>query len=688
MNNGLGYKLANVPTITGLSTVTADYVVSDVTNTSQLIINGVDISSIISQVPINTNNITDLQQVTTGITYSDVGAIDLTTISNNVTVTKNLKCSFVVAANDDVTNKLYVDTKVQPITGFTYSNVGAIDLTTIANNVTVNKNLKCSFAVAANDDVTNKLYVDNKIADLINSAPTTLDTLNELAAALGDDPNYATSTATLIGTKASLTANQTISGINTLSNPSNVFYGDGANLTGIGTAASTIALTGDDNYLDCYIPFSKTISTTSNALYIDNNITPLSYNPNQGRLSTTSLTIGNRFMTAGINSSLLHQAGDLLVYVNNATDGEHSFYVNNSANIAVNALNIASNYVATTLPISTTSTITTSSTITGTKFLPVSGANNSIIEQFGGQFNIRNNVLNNTTVTIQGLIPAINPNCIVRTDAVGLVNGYGAITGSAITGTGGWNAYSNNFFVIGTTTNNLNCSVTNANTITFSSSIGYVQIGSYITSGIGTVFALGTYVSAQIDAYNYNIIPNALSFPVAQTVYSTSYTTVNRPYQAGGAVNGTIILDYNTTTNLQCYNTSSVLLNSISIKPKNGQSDVTVYGNLRLQGSLLYNYGFNINASQTLVQPLSQFYTMNNTVAITVTLPTASATITGTHLIFKRYLSAFATTFNQTGGAAVFIPTASLSPVASVILTATTYQTTFVSAGIYWYQMP
>lgn len=39
-------------------------------------------------------------------------------------------------------------------------------------------------------------------AALVDAAPQTLDTLNELAAALGDDPNFAASTAQLIGTKA------------------------------------------------------------------------------------------------------------------------------------------------------------------------------------------------------------------------------------------------------------------------------------------------------------------------------------------------------------------------------------------------------------------------------------------------------------------------------------------------------
>jgi hypothetical protein len=42
-------------------------------------------------------------------------------------------------------------------------------------------------------------YVNIKVAGLVDSAPETLDTLNELAAALGDDPNFATTLATQIG---------------------------------------------------------------------------------------------------------------------------------------------------------------------------------------------------------------------------------------------------------------------------------------------------------------------------------------------------------------------------------------------------------------------------------------------------------------------------------------------------------
>ncbi|MBC6695344.1 hypothetical protein H9L25_00935 [Terrisporobacter mayombei] len=46
-------------------------------------------------------------------------------------------------------------------------------------------------------------YVGSKVAELVNSAPSTLDTLQELATALGNDPNFATTVANQIGTKAS-----------------------------------------------------------------------------------------------------------------------------------------------------------------------------------------------------------------------------------------------------------------------------------------------------------------------------------------------------------------------------------------------------------------------------------------------------------------------------------------------------
>ena len=53
-------------------------------------------------------------------------------------------------------------------------------------------------------DAATKGYVDTEVAALVDSAPGTLDTLNELAAALGDDPDFATTITTSIATKLPL----------------------------------------------------------------------------------------------------------------------------------------------------------------------------------------------------------------------------------------------------------------------------------------------------------------------------------------------------------------------------------------------------------------------------------------------------------------------------------------------------
>jgi hypothetical protein len=44
--------------------------------------------------------------------------------------------------------------------------------------------------------------LSTEVANLVDAAPSTLNTLNELAAALGDDPNYATTITAALGTKA------------------------------------------------------------------------------------------------------------------------------------------------------------------------------------------------------------------------------------------------------------------------------------------------------------------------------------------------------------------------------------------------------------------------------------------------------------------------------------------------------
>jgi predicted small metal-binding protein len=51
----------------------------------------------------------------------------------------------------------------------------------------------------------NKTYVDTAISNLVDAAPGLLDTLNEIAAAIGDDANFATTITTALATKLNIT---------------------------------------------------------------------------------------------------------------------------------------------------------------------------------------------------------------------------------------------------------------------------------------------------------------------------------------------------------------------------------------------------------------------------------------------------------------------------------------------------
>jgi hypothetical protein len=55
------------------------------------------------------------------------------------------------------------------------------------------------------NDKADKPYVQAAIADLVSSSPEALDTLNELATALGNDPNFATTVTNEIAKKANIT---------------------------------------------------------------------------------------------------------------------------------------------------------------------------------------------------------------------------------------------------------------------------------------------------------------------------------------------------------------------------------------------------------------------------------------------------------------------------------------------------
>jgi hypothetical protein len=77
-------------------------------------------------------------------------------------------------------------------------------------------------------------FVRTEISNLVDSSPSTLDTLNELASALGDDPNFATTVTNLIGGKVSKSGD---SMTGTLYAPTGVFS-SGLTLNGVSVSVS------------------------------------------------------------------------------------------------------------------------------------------------------------------------------------------------------------------------------------------------------------------------------------------------------------------------------------------------------------------------------------------------------------------------------------------------------------------
>ncbi len=107
------------------------------------------------------------------------------------------------------------------VTGNLTGNVTASTGSSTFNDVVINGGLNMNAGTSATitnltsptntNDAATKGYVDTSISNLIDSAPGALDTLNELAAALGDDASFSTTVTNSIATKLAL-AGGTMSG--------------------------------------------------------------------------------------------------------------------------------------------------------------------------------------------------------------------------------------------------------------------------------------------------------------------------------------------------------------------------------------------------------------------------------------------------------------------------------------------
>jgi len=116
------------------------------------------------------------------------------------------------------------DGRITDISNTNVAGVTAVQFTGANNNLrvstadggtfdtTVDVSDKATWTALLSTNTALRAYTDTEIAALANSAPVTLNTLNELAAALGDDANFATTVTTNLGQKLGGTASVTLTG--------------------------------------------------------------------------------------------------------------------------------------------------------------------------------------------------------------------------------------------------------------------------------------------------------------------------------------------------------------------------------------------------------------------------------------------------------------------------------------------
>lgn len=152
----------------------------------------------------------------------------------------------------------------------------------------------------ANDEATTALnaakeytgtYVDDKVASLVDSSPETLDTLNELAAALGDDPNFATTVATEIGKKVDKVSGKGLSTNDYTTAEKNKLAGiaEGANKTVVDSALSSTSTNPVQNkVINSALAGKVDTSTTVNGHALSGNVTVTKSDVGLGNVDNTS----------------------------------------------------------------------------------------------------------------------------------------------------------------------------------------------------------------------------------------------------------------------------------------------------------------------------------------------------------------------------------------------------------------
>ena len=143
--------------------------------------------------------------------------IGVTNPSEKLEVAGSVLIDFALAHKGDTNNKIAFTTDTQTFSTDGTSRMDITDsgirlgaansrVTTILDEDAMGSN--SATALATQQSI--KTYVDNSVSNLVDSAPSALNTLNELAAALGDDASFSTTTATSLGNRLRIDDSQSL----------------------------------------------------------------------------------------------------------------------------------------------------------------------------------------------------------------------------------------------------------------------------------------------------------------------------------------------------------------------------------------------------------------------------------------------------------------------------------------------
>ncbi|MFL2658661.1 MAG: beta strand repeat-containing protein [Akkermansiaceae bacterium] len=141
----------------------------------------------------------------------DTGTGDLQIAASTLEVKNAAINETMIKAIQDGAVELYHDNnkKLETVTGGV-TITGTVTATTFSGDLSGTINTATTGTTQSASDNSTKLattaYVTTALSNLVDSAPGTLNTLNELAAALGDDANFSTTITNSLATKVGLTA--------------------------------------------------------------------------------------------------------------------------------------------------------------------------------------------------------------------------------------------------------------------------------------------------------------------------------------------------------------------------------------------------------------------------------------------------------------------------------------------------